>query len=225
LRALIFFILLVPIFSFSQTATVKLHVKEKSNKLNRGAWKYAWIYNADTSYKQYSDIDNRKAFFDSLLPDNYTISIHSKYGNKRHLNDIKIQINEKKKLVLNTKSSPFREYKDTVPLSSKIQENDTFSIQYSITQCRNTIGQTSYGWADIYKNDSNFYMRYSIVDSTNTVKLSYEQIRKLMRAEKNLLKENISFFNGDYKYAIRLNNTIYEDRHACFDIIKDILKP
>ena len=182
MRILIHLVILISFQSFGQNSTVELQIKEKHNKLNKGAWEYAWIYNADTTYRQYSEINKRRASFDSLPSDTYTVTIHAKYGGKKHKKNIEIKINHDTSLIFNTKAYPFKKYKGSVPLSSTIKNGDTYSIQYTLNMCRNAMGFTYSEWADITKSNDQYKIRYSDADSSIVKELTIQQVQKLIEA-------------------------------------------
>jgi len=220
LRSLLLFILFVPILSFGQTGTVKLQVKEKSNKLNRGAWEYAWIYNADTSYRQYSAIDKRKAFFDSLPADNYTVTIYSRYGNKEHQKNIKIGTNKSIKLEFDTKSNPFIEYQDSIPLIEGLNDSLMYSITWNMNGCFNW----RRGWADITIQNGSYHINTQHNDSIYQKVLPIHKIVYLNKIEKSALHEPYAIHcTNRYSYIIQLDRKVYKFQRSCFDLIEHLL--
>lgn len=220
MRLLILFILLIPIFSFSQTGTVKLKVREKNDKLNRGAWEYAWIYNTDTSYKQYSDIDKQKAFFDSLPADSYTVTIYSKFGNKEHQQNILIEGNQSIKLEFDIKSNPFTEYLDSVPLIDNLTESLVYSITWNMDGCFNWHS----GWADITTKNGSYYIKTQNKDSVFTKVLPIYKIAYLGEIETRALTESPKVYCTDvYYYTFKLERELYTYRTSCFDLVGKLL--
>jgi len=220
MRLQVFLLLCIPLLSFSQTSSVKLTVKEKYDHLNRNAWKDAWIYNVDTSFKQYCSIYKRKAHFDSLPPDNYTVTILSKYGNKEHQRNIHIQNGQNTSLVFNKKSNPFVHYKDSIPLIKKLTDSSLYSITWEMNGCFNWQS----GWADIHKQNNKYLIRVKYNDSIYEKELPLDRIEYLYEREIDALKEpTMIHCTNRYSYTIQLDRRVYTFHRGCFDLVERLL--
>lgn len=218
---MIFLLFCIPLLSLGQSSSVTVTVKGKYDHLNRNSWATAWIYNSDTSYKQYSQIYKRKAHFDSLPDDNYTVTIYSKYGTKDH-NTLTIETNSKKTYKLKSRPKPFIRYKDTIPLLCRLKSDDTLNINWSINGCFNFDNN----WYDIYKLDTNYYVRFTHQDSILEKKLNSEITDKIIQAEHHKFRGGPPITpstNRDY-YIFHFNNEVYRFRNDALSLAYSIYK-
>jgi hypothetical protein len=216
MRLLLFLLFCTPILSYGQTSSVTVTIKEKYDHLNRNAWEDAWIYNADTSYKQYSNIHKRKAHFDSLPPDSYTVTIYSKYGNKEHKRDIEIKANTNNELEFDNRPEHFNTYTDTIPLLTSIKLGDTLNISWEMSGCFSFDA----GWADIYKQGNNYFIRFPHKDSIEQRELNSKLISEITQAELHTLMNHPDFIisTNRYNYTFHLNNEVYSFRNDAFTL-------
>lgn len=219
MRLLIFTLILAPLFCWGQNGVVQVKIKEKHNKLNRNTWEYAWIYNSDTSYKQNSSIHKRKAEFDSLPKDTYTVSIYSKYGSKLHQKGL-IVSNSKKSITFDTKDTPFTYYRDTFPLVSLVSDSTVLRISWNMNGCFNWRS----GWADIKIIDDRYFIKTYYNDSIYSQELSPDNIDYLLQIEFSGLTEEVYYIcTNRYTYTFLLENKLYTFRRGCLDIVAKLL--